>query len=291
MKKILLLLPFSFLFFAVNAKDFTKEFKKSYETNPIVSLETITSFGTLTIIPWENNEVEISVSVVVDAKSEKDAQEIFDQIVVEMRGSRDQVAIETEIGNGSWRNQSGKFDINITVHVPEKTKSKINHSYGDLNFGALEGSTNIDINYGSMTAENLINSACDVKLSYSSGNLKETAGGTFNVQFSSMSIGKLKGNAQLTAGYSSVDIKSVSQSCRELGVISEFGSTDISLDPTCSFRVDASASFGNVNLPQQMKVTVSKSDYNSTYKEGTIGSGTGELSIISNFGEVNVDIN
>ncbi|MBI1266299.1 MAG: DUF4097 family beta strand repeat protein [Cryomorphaceae bacterium] len=292
MNKITFLLSLSvFCFCAVNAKDYQKEFSKAYETNPNVTLETSTSFGALTIIPWENNEVEISVSVIVDAKSEKEAQEVFERIEVEMRGTRDQVAIETEIGNGSWRNQSGNFEINITIHAPEKMKSKINHSYGDLNFGAFEGKAVINVSYGSFIAESFTNPDNDVKISYSSGRIKDTSGGNYDVQFGSLSFDKINGDANIHAGYSSLDIKNVTPNCKELGISSEFGSADISLDPKCSFKVDANASFGSIELPQQMKITSSKSDFNSTIKEGTIGTGQGELSISCSFGDVDVDIN
>jgi hypothetical protein len=292
MNKISLLLSLSvFCFCAVNAKDYQKEFSKAYETNPNVTLETSTSFGTLKIIPWENNEVEISVSVIVDAKSEKDAQEIFERIEVEMRGTRDQVAIETEIGNGSWRNQSGNFEINITIHAPEKMKSKINHSYGDLNFGAFEGKANIDVSYGSLTAENFINPENDVKISYSSGKILNTKGGAYDVQFGSLTFDKINGDATIHAGYSSLDVKNVTPNCHELSISSEFGGAEISLDPKCSFKVEANSSFGSIELPQQMKITSSKSDFNSANKEGTIGTGQGELSISCSFGDVNVDIN
>lgn len=291
MKNISLILSLlAFCQFA-SAKDFQKDFKKSYETNPNVHLETETSFGTLNILPWENNEVEISVSVIVDAKSEQEAQEVFERIEVEMRGTRDQVAIKTEIGNGSWRNQSGKFEINITIHAPEKMWSEINHSYGDLKIGIFEGKPSIDLSYGSLMVESFPNPETDVKISYSSGKINDANGGHYDVQFGSLSIFKINGDADIHAGYSSMDIKNVTPNCHELSINSEFGSAEISLDPKCSFRVEANASFGSIELPNQTKITSSKSDFNSNQKEGIIGTGNGELSVSCSFGDVSIDIN
>ncbi|MFM1932273.1 MAG: hypothetical protein RL226_1576 [Bacteroidota bacterium] len=287
--KNLLLTFLLIITFGANATDYMKEFKKSFETTPNVSLSTHTSFGKLKLIPWDKNEVDILVQVIVDAGSEKDAEEIFDRINLEIRGTRDQIEIQSEIGNGSWRNKNGNFEINITVHAPEKAKMDLDHSFGDLDFGAFEGKAKIDLSYGHFSAQQLIHPDSYYNMSYSNtGLIQQVQGGTFNIEFGGLSINKINGNVSIDAGYSSIDIKEVTPQCREFTLDNSFGSAEIGLNASCNFAIEASASFGSVDLPSGIKVTTKEKDMNSSTVSGTVGSGGGEFSVNCSFGDVDI---
>ncbi|MDG1262053.1 MAG: DUF4097 family beta strand repeat-containing protein [Flavobacteriales bacterium] len=272
-----------------SGSDFIKKFSEQYNVNPDVDFESNTSFGEVTIESWDNNEISIEVEVVVEAKNEKDANEVFDRIEIKMHGSKERVMIETEMSGGNY-NHDGSFEINIIIKAPENTRLNVDHAFGNLDIGTFRNKAKIHSSYGELNIDDMSHKDLDIHMSFGEADINRVGGGEFSVEFGAMEIGHLHDDAELNCSYSSLEVLVDSDACKNLEVDNEFGDVEIEIHEDLSFRVEGEASFGDIDLPSNTKNHKVEKDFSSYSVEATIGQNPqGELVIDSSFGSVTVD--
>jgi hypothetical protein len=154
-------------------KRFTKTIERSYPIDKKGEVAVINKYGSIDMNTWEKNEVKIEVELVVNATSEKVAEDVFETIGIEFEDSPGRVAAETviETKNDYWWNWGksikSDFEINYTIHMPATCTVNFDNKYGNINMTDLENDARIQVKYGNLTMGDLDG---DLELSLGYGN-------------------------------------------------------------------------------------------------------------------------
>lgn len=160
---------------ASGKQDYEKVKEATYTVKPGVKLYVGNTYGDVDIEPWDKNEVYIKAVIEVKTSSESKANEIFDQIGIEITGDEREVYATTTIESsegGSWWNWSSwtsskaDYKINYTVRVPRETKLFIENGYGNItNSGTTTGNAKLTNKYGHIYSGD-INGDLTIELKY-----------------------------------------------------------------------------------------------------------------------------
>ena len=271
--------------------EYEKTYSKNFEVRPNVKLETRSSFGSIDIMPWDKNEVQVDIEIIVEARSESAAEDIFEDIEVVLDGDLYRVKVSTE-RNGNWSSKNGnKVEINIHIKAPENAELNVDHDFGSSRIGAFGNKAEIQNAFGELEIEQLRHDDCHVTSEYGNARIRHFNGGELDVQFGSLRVDRLTGNTEINSSYSDTEINGIEASVESLEVDNEFGSVDVNLHPEASFAIVGEASFGDVELPREAVNIKKDKDMMSYDIRGDVGSGKkGELIIHSSFGDVDVDV-
>ena len=182
-----------------------KEFSKTYEVSPNATLSISNKFGEVHIETWDQNTIEIQVTVTARKRNESSATNALNQIDIDFSQNSSGVEVETEI-SGSMNNRSGeKLTIDYEVKMPKSNNLDLKHSYGSLYVDDIEGDVDLKMSYGNMKIQ-AINSESEIKLSYGNGEIESLQDGELSVSYSNISIEEM-GNVDLSSQYSNVDFE------------------------------------------------------------------------------------
>ena len=109
--------------FAAPAQDFEKKIVDQFAIASDGEVEIINRYGKVELETWDENEVKIEVTIIVEAKSQGKADEVFERIKVNFSNTSSLVRASTDIASGSkwdkwFGSSSNKFEINYHVWVP-----------------------------------------------------------------------------------------------------------------------------------------------------------------------------
>jgi hypothetical protein len=162
----------------------TKSMKKEFVVGQDVKLNVETSFGKVHCNVWDKNLMTIDVLVTVDARSDKEAQNLLDQITPVITGNSSLVEITTKIGNTGSSGKSKSFSIDYTVNMPRSTNLSVENRFGDLYIDESTGPVKVNIEYGNLTINRLTNPASNITLKFSNGTIRNSGDFRMNLQYS-----------------------------------------------------------------------------------------------------------
>jgi len=190
----------------VIAEEKTKEYYESWSVSSVQALEISNKFGEVRVSSDRTDSVTISVTVTVEARDEKRADDLLDKIEVEFKKSGSTAKALTTIQN-NFKSQS-KFSIDYVVSVPSDKNLNIANKYGNTVVNVLSGEGDFDIQYGNFSANSLIGEMTKINLSYGNANIEEAGNLNAYVKYSPISMGEVK-NVELTSKYSDIEIEEV----------------------------------------------------------------------------------
>ena len=123
-------------------QEFSKTINKQFDISPDGLVNLSNKYGKIDIKTWDQNRVRISVKIVVDAKDEETAQEVFNRISVNFSNTSSQVTASTEIASKKsswwgWGNDSDDFAINYEVSMPTTGNLDVTAKYCDVYSAAI----------------------------------------------------------------------------------------------------------------------------------------------------------
>ena len=214
---ILFLTTFSLLFqttasanpLTVNKKEFTKTIKKEFGITTDGTTSIYNKYGQINLQTWDKSRVKIEVTILVNARSESEAQEVFDRIKVDFSNGNDYVKAETEIesqksGWWSWGDNKSDYNISYNVFLPTTNSIDIINKYGNVNAEAIEGSAKVAVKYGNFRLEGIGDNAT-IDLGYGNGTIVAARDVTSNISYGRMLFKEAK-QLDLTTKYSKVTI-------------------------------------------------------------------------------------
>lgn len=173
------------------ADDFTKTYKEKYTVQKGATLDITNKFGDIHCQVWEESSVAITVTVTVDASSQEKANKVMDKITVTLSGSASLVQGKTEVGSTS----SDDFSIDYDIMMPRWMNIDLDHGFGEVYLGEVEGTTKINLEYGALRAAALNGTGTDLNIKFSESVVEYLKDGKVNVEyggFQSESVGNLK---------------------------------------------------------------------------------------------------
>lgn len=188
------------------AKEKTKEYYAAWAVSSIQSLEISNKFGEVKVINERADSVTIAVTVIVEARDEKRADELLDKIEIEFRKSGSLAKAVTSIEN-NFKSQSN-FSINYVVNIPSDKNLNISNKYGSTVVNELTGNGDFDIQYGNFTANSLTGENTKISLGYGNASIENAGDIKAQVKYSPISFGEVK-NLNLESKYSDIEIEEV----------------------------------------------------------------------------------
>jgi hypothetical protein len=199
----------------LKAKNFSKSF--TIDKNDKINLSN--QFGSITIKTWDKNEVKVDVDMKAYAKTDSEAQKLIDDVSISATKSGDLVSYKTEMGdrNGNWGSsvKNGKtiwrreVKVHYTVYMPAANALTASQQYGNIVMEDFSGPTSLKVQYGNLTAGNLLNANNYISVQYGKGNVKDMGGAKIKYQYGGgFTLGNVE-NLDLDAQYTAVNIAKV----------------------------------------------------------------------------------
>ncbi|WP_250432341.1 hypothetical protein [Hanstruepera flava] len=209
---VLLLMP-TLIIASVNPNKVAKHKKektitKSFNVNSYAELKVDNSYGNLNIVTWNENRIDIEVTITVEGSNEDKVIKKLDEITVDFDASSNQVYAKTIFNKNkskSWwnwgSNGNSKMSVNYVIKMPITNSVKLDNDYGSINLDRLEGKASISCDYGKITTKELMSTDNSLNFDYSQGCYFEyIGGGTIDADYSGFTVAKAK-NIRLSADY------------------------------------------------------------------------------------------
>ncbi|MDN3644310.1 hypothetical protein QWY87_16465 [Lutimonas halocynthiae] len=205
----------------------TKTIKKEFDVNADALLTIKNKYGNVDVISWDQNRIEIEVTITVSGNSESKVIERLSKIDVKFENSRSAVSARTSIENNSksWYSSNNKmnYEINYKVKVPVTNSVDLNNDYGTISLNEIKGKAEINCDYGKVLIGNLYHEDNSINIDYTSDSEIELMnGGSINADYSKFTIVKAK-KIELNADYTD----SVFENIEELNFVCDYGKIEV----------------------------------------------------------------
>lgn len=154
-------------------QEFSKTINREFSTSADGTTALYNKYGNVNVKTWQNNTVKIDVTIIVNAKSQREAEETFKNINVNFTNTWGYVKVETMIAEGmsygNWwptKTCGDDFKINYDVWIPISNQLDLKNKYGNAWVAALKGKLIAEIKYGDLRVETVSN---DVELNLGCG--------------------------------------------------------------------------------------------------------------------------
>ncbi|MEZ4986879.1 MAG: hypothetical protein R2795_17880 [Saprospiraceae bacterium] len=191
-------------------REFSKTLNKQYNISADGTVDLTNKHGKIDVKTWAQQQVRISVKIVVKANDEDDAQDVFNRINIRFFNASDLAGAETIIDSqkSSWWNWGGNSDdyaINYEVYMPSSCQLKVDAKYCDVYAVPLEGSGNIVVKYGNIKLDGFGEDS-HIVLGYGNGVIAHARDLGVDLSYGNMSITHAS-DVNLSVRYGNVDIE------------------------------------------------------------------------------------
>lgn len=201
---------------------------KEFTVNSDATLKIDNSYGNLDIITWDENRIEIQVSITTNGNDEEKVQKKLDDITVNFDASSSMVFAKTIFNKNktnswwSWtKNNNVNMEINYIVKMPITNNVDLSNDYGSINLDKLEGAAKINCDYGKITTKELMSDSNYINFDYTNHSYFEfIKRGKINADYSGFTVSKAE-DLEIVADYtkSKVEVaENVSYNCDYGGI-------------------------------------------------------------------------
>lgn len=297
------------LSFSVSAQDkeVRKEISESYKVTKDFTLGIDSKYGSIDIVNWDKNELEVVVEMIVKASSEDKANKILDRIDIKINKGNSGVDFVTDI---DLKNMSGKtsVEVNYKVNAPASINVNLVQKYGSIFLEKITGDAKIVVKYSSLKAQSLVNAskkANEVSFGYSEGVIKNSGkltgklaysevvfgnieGYEGKIAYSELTVKNLTGQLYAEAAYSELSIENVAEGFKAVDISSAYGDVDVMMNTAASYTYDLETKYGSIDAPKGAEVT--KDDHgNHKVAHGSVGSSpSGKVIVSAKYADVSV---
>ncbi|MEC5166767.1 hypothetical protein RCH18_002516 [Flavobacterium sp. PL11] len=282
-KMLFLLLIIPWLgFSAENYFNYSKQKKinKAYIVNPDATLAIENSYGTISVTTWNEDKIELAITIKVSGDNEKWVNQKINDIDVEISALKAIISATTIFGNSSYQNQSRNtsFEINYSLKIPKNGHVKLSNKYGNIITNDLYGHAEIKCKYGKVISGKLWNDST-IQMDYcSNSTITFIKKGTINAKYSNLKIIDA-GNLDLISDYTDVEILN----CDNLKYNSKYGKIRVNNIKT----LDASGNYLTIHLGEVYETLKLSTKY-SSLKIDVIKASANKVSINSSYTGINI---
>ncbi|MCB9282810.1 MAG: hypothetical protein H6563_01940 [Lewinellaceae bacterium] len=189
--------------------EYSKTIKREFSIDPGGLTQFITKYGRLDVKTWDQDRVKVEVTIHVQARSEEDAQKVFDQIRIDFTSSNNLVKAETIVESSSgwswWGSSKSDFTVDYEVFLPRTVTLDVAHKYGDVFVSDFAGRVMMDLKYGNLRMDELSNDL-NLDLSYGNATIASVRDAEAVISYSNLTLAKVR-DGKLTTKYSNVSIE------------------------------------------------------------------------------------
>lgn len=299
---LLLIIGISFSLSAQDA-EVKKEISESYKATKDFTLGINNKYGTIDLVNWDKNELEVVVEMIVKAKTEEKAQKILDKIVININESGNGVDFLTEYDMKNFGDKTS-VEVKYKVSAPASINANLNQKYGSVFIEELNGDLDLNLQYSSIKAQSLENAsgkANMISLAYCDGKIKNAGKLSGKLAYSPLVVGKLisfegkisysaltaeslSGKLVTKASYSELAVKNLETGFELVEITSGYGDVELIAAEGASFSYELDAKYGDISAPKGAeKVGAKDEEHGHKFSEavkGKVGSGAGGKVIV-----------
>jgi len=232
-----------------------RKMKEKYQVNEDALLVVQNKYGSIHCHNWNENAIEIEVTITVEARNEEKAQKIMNRIGVSISGSADKVKCVTSLDGGSFNNV--EFSIDYEIMMPASVRIDLVNKFGDLYVDEVNGEASIDLSYGDLEVAALNNPNNTIEMKFSDGEFGYIANGDVKVSYGEVEIDGAD-QLDITSNFSELDLGKFAKldmnsqyddiSIEKTGPVSFTGSfTDMEIEALHgNFKIDSQ--YGDVQI-------------------------------------------
>ena len=243
----------------------SKVIKKEFVVNTDAKVALNNRYGNLNITTWNQNRVEIEVTITVKGNDIEDIEDRLSTIDVAFNASSSLIEAKTifEKKNNNWswwkKNDNINYKINYVVKMPKSNSVDLDNDYGSIYLDNLEGNADISCDYGKIDIGELSAENNRIKLEYcSTSSIRFMKSGDINVDYSKITLDKTQ-KVRVNADYSAVRLGEAN-------------------------NVDFNSDYGPISIQEAERV-----HGNSDYASMRFGEIKEELIIETDYGSISVD--
>lgn len=211
--------------------------------------------------------------------------------------------IKNKFGDVFLNSISGKFDLDLSYG--NATLGALNNDHSNLDFSFSKGTLssanqldvelqyselvvdrcigiNADTQFSELTVDELEKLDCDSQ--YDTYEIKTVKDFNMDCQFSTVNIGSVSTELRIDAQYTPIKVDRVEGSFQDINIDTQFG--DIHLNFASGFKMNVDMSYGDVSYPKNGDVKKEEKSYTHHEYTGSVGSGSGNVNIDSQYGNV-----
>ncbi|MFC2079947.1 hypothetical protein ACFLRQ_00570 [Bacteroidota bacterium] len=273
---------------AQTVKD-TRTWTESYKVTDETTLEVENKYGTILIVPWNKDSVQVTADIFLEAKNTAKLRKLKNDLRITSSDTRTYILVRTLIGEGNSRvaselrtlsntlsNQS-TVEINYTVYLPEYINLILNNKFGDIYIDDINGDVDISLSNGVLKA-NSFSGNSNLELVFAKGTIHHLGTSTLNMSYAELNLGSVE-QLDLASKSSELDIKTAGivkmDSRRDKLILGEveylFGNSSFTDITVKNFirEADCEMKFGTLNI-DNIQADYSRIDINSDYTDITL---------------------
>lgn len=206
----------------------TKKISKSYSVNANTALNIDNKFGKVHINTNSGNTIKVDVTMVGRAAKDARAQNILDQLQVEVVEGNE-ISFRSSIissihSTRRWKkNDARAFEINYLISMPKNVKLKVRNKYGDVFLGDFSGELDLYVAHGNFKASKMINPQDKViKVAFGTADIDQVERGNLTIAHGTLKIDNGK-KLKVKNSFAAMEIKTVN----DLNIASKHGRIDL----------------------------------------------------------------
>lgn len=205
----------------------SKIIKKEFDVNANSILKINNKYGNVDVVSWNQNRVEIEVTITATGNNESRVDQKLNEIRVDFENSTSLVSAKTIIEKSSgWaisRSSNVNFQIDYKVKMPVTNSADFTNDYGSISLNELRGKADINCDYGKIIIGSLFHENNSINIDYTNdSNIEFINSGSINADYSSFRVEKAK-KIVLNADYTN----SVFENIEELNFNCDYGKIEV----------------------------------------------------------------
>jgi len=177
--------------------------KQSYKVTPETTVEVENKYGTILIVPWKKDSVQIISDIYLSAKSNSKLRKLKNDVDVTFAGSSSYIIAKTQIGKEGSKVaselrtlsktlvKSSTVEINYTIYLPEYVNLVLSNKFGDIYIDDLEGDVSISLSNGALKANHLTGNS-QIEMIFAKGEIREMNSSTVNLSYADLILGSVE---------------------------------------------------------------------------------------------------
>jgi hypothetical protein len=185
-----------------------KNIKKAYYVNPDAILSIDNSYGTISVTTWNEDKIELDISIKVSGDNENWVNQRIETIAVDIVALKGMISAKTLLGNSNYKGhgKNNNFEINYTLKIPKNGSVKLNNKYGNISTSDLFAEADIKCKYGKVTLGRLSGKST-IQMEYSSNSsIVFLKNGMVTAKYSNLKIGETT-KLDLISDYTDIEIE------------------------------------------------------------------------------------
>ena len=185
-----------------------KNIKKAYYVNPDATLSIDNSYGTISVSTWNEDKIELDISIKVSGDNENWVNQRIETITVDIVALKGMITAKTVLENSNYKSQgkNNSFEINYTLKIPKNGSVKLNNKYGNIITADLFAEADIKCKYGKISLGKLSGNST-IQMEYcSNSSIAFLKNGMVTAKYSNLKIGKTT-KLDLISDYTDIEIE------------------------------------------------------------------------------------